>query len=288
MLTRLAPLLCLLLAGSAAAEPYNVLDVPPPPEADEQPEPPKAATNPLPPLPEDDAPALSEAEDEPEAPAEPPVESAEKPLSAATLPKQIPVRRRMYVYFAPWCGPCVPERATIEQFCRDNKLTLGVYTGPPKPGDADVLLVDVDKFPSKAGINSIPAIRVVEATEVGRLVGLATVEQIGELWNRGRVQAVRMQVGTLPVKQYVDKLLATLGKGIVEVAPGVIVNLAGNVSIGVLRSQDAVAVTFSPAPAIRLTKFGLRYDATLNGLSVTADKIVLKLGGMPDLTFGVE
>jgi hypothetical protein len=33
---------------------------------------------------------------------------------------------------------------------------------------------------------------------------------------------------------------------------------------------------------------GLRYDARLNGVSVTATQILLKLGGLPDLVLGVE
>lgn len=121
---------------------------------------------------------------------------AAKPRKSYTAPKltpesTLPVRRRMYVYWAIWCGPCAKERPAIEQFCRDNGLTLGVYTGPPAANDPDVLLVDVDKFPSKAGITTIPAIRVVEAAEVGRIVGLATVNQIVELWQRGRDSAAK-------------------------------------------------------------------------------------------------
>ena len=268
----------LLLAVCAAAEPYDVLNVPPPPVAEAEQDPPSLSEA----TPEADLPPLPE--DAPRSPAVP----AEKPLSAASAPAVIPARRRMYYYKAAWCGPCVPQGATIEQFARDNGLTIGIYTGPPKANDADILLVDVDKFPSKAGINSIPAIRVVEATEVGRLVGLSTAEQIGELWARGRANAVGLSGGTLPVKQFVDMLLKAVGQGPVEVTEGVTVSLAGHIAIDAKRSGASLEVVLSPPATVQIRRLGLRYTASLNGASVYADKIVLKLGGLPDVTFSVE
>lgn len=283
----------LLLLSGCAAQPQasvgiadavkvaraRMADVPPPPVDDGTPAPIPVTPiipDPLPPIPPDPqaTPILPE-----------PAEVAQLPPLPPTAPGP---RRRLYLYTASWCGWCVPQRATIDQFAREQGLSIGIYTGPPKPTDADILVVDIDRYPSKAGITSLPAIRVVEATEIGRLVGLQQMPGIAELWNRGRPAAVGLSGGTLPARQYVDLLMATLGKGSVEVRPGVTVNLAGNVTASLQRSGGLVGVTFNPAPQVRIQRLGLTYDATLNGMAITERSIVLRLGGLPDLTFGVE
>jgi thiol-disulfide isomerase/thioredoxin len=275
----------LLLAMLCTYPPFDIKParVPPPPvddgpapEAIPQPVPPP----PPPPLPEVEDPILPEPDEKFTEP--PPAPE----MPAPEVKPQVLPRRRLYLYTATWCGWCVSQKAVVEEFAKKHGLTIGIYTGPPKPNDADILIVDIDKFPSKAGIRSLPAIRVVESEEVGRLVGLQALPAIEDLWQRKRV--VGLPAGTVEARVYVDLLLQTLGKGSVELRPGVTVNLSSSVAVTLQRSNDSVAVTFNPPPAVRFTKLGLRYDATLNGMAVTHDKLVLRLGGMPDLTFGVE
>ena len=99
---------------------------------------------------------------------------------------------------------------------------------------------------------------------------------------------VGLSGGALPVKQFVDMLVEAVGQGPVEVTEGVTVSLAGHIAIDAKRSGASLEVVLSPPATVQIRRLGLRYTASLNGASVYADKIVLKLGGLPDVTFSVE
>lgn len=90
-------------------------------------------------------------------------------------------------------------------------------------------------------------------------------------------------------RDYVNLLLAYFGRGEVKLTPQASLLVPENLGLKVSRKGDTVTAELSePFPVIRYRTWGLRFDDTLRGATVSPEQAAIKLGTYGDVRFKVE
>ena len=222
-----------------------------------------------------------------------------KPRFEARMPPQ-GTGRKIVLFSATWCGPCRPTKANLEAFARGRGLD------PSEWG-----IVDIDAQPVKYQIGSVPAILLIDAqgNELNRITGLASFEQIEDLWLSGKrphnmngLPLDRTAFAVSPdlesIMQELPKLVksagfkASLAKQFNIPLPGVgeiVIPQTLSIQAGPIDGGFKVAVeTGTPAPWVRSKWMGSLYPIPITAVTVVGKKATVELRGWQDLVISLE
>lgn len=223
-----------------------------------------------------------------------------KPRFQASMPAPSSYLK-IVLFSAKWCGPCIPQKQIFHQFVKSRGLDVHEW------GE-----VDIDAQPVKYKIpDSVPTIILIDSqgNELNRITGLASFEQIEDLWLSGKrphnLNGLPLDRTAFAVSPEIESLLQKLPQLVRSAAfklgltqqvsiplPGVgEIVIPQNVSLqaATVMGGFRVAVeTGTTAPWVRSKWMGSLYPIPITAVSVVGTKATIELRGWKDLVISLE